>query len=48
MGTGRWRVGVDVGGTFTDVAVLDRRTAQVEILKVPTIPARIRKSSWRL
>jgi N-methylhydantoinase A len=39
MGTGRWRVGVDVGGTFTDVAVLDRRTAQVEILKVPTIPA---------
>jgi N-methylhydantoinase A len=39
MGTDRWRVGVDVGGTFTDVAVLDRRTGQVEILKVPTTPA---------
>ena len=39
MGTDRWRVGVDVGGTFTDVAVFDRRTAQVEILKVPTTPA---------
>lgn len=39
MGTDRWRVGVDVGGTFTDVAVLDRRTAQVTILKVPTTPS---------
>jgi N-methylhydantoinase A len=39
MGRNRWRVGVDVGGTFTDVAVLDRETSQVEILKVPTTPA---------
>ncbi|GAA5199985.1 hydantoinase/oxoprolinase family protein [Rugosimonospora acidiphila] len=39
MGRNRWRVGVDVGGTFTDVAVLDRDTSRVEILKVPTTPA---------
>lgn len=39
MGADRWRVGVDVGGTFTDVAVLDRQTGQVEILKVPTTPS---------
>ncbi|GIH17781.1 hydantoinase/oxoprolinase family protein [Rugosimonospora africana] len=39
MGRNRWRVGVDVGGTFTDVAVLDRQTSRVEILKVPTTPA---------
>lgn len=39
MGSNRWRVGVDVGGTFTDVAVFDRETGRVEILKVPTTPA---------
>ncbi|MBO0875363.1 MAG: hydantoinase/oxoprolinase family protein [Pseudonocardia sp.] len=39
MGRNRWRVGVDVGGTFTDVAVFDRETGRVEILKVPTTPA---------
>lgn len=39
MGSDRWRIGVDVGGTFTDVAVLDCETSQVKILKVPTTPA---------
>jgi Hydantoinase/oxoprolinase N-terminal region len=39
MGTDRWRANAGVGGTFTEVTVLDRRTAQVEILKVPTTPA---------
>lgn len=39
MGRNRWRVGVDVGGTFTDVAVLDRDSGKVDILKVPTTPA---------
>src|SRR5262245_42118413 len=34
----RWRVGVDVGGTFTDVAVVDQTTGQLEVLKVPTTP----------
>ena len=36
----RCRVGVDVGGTFTDVTVLDERTGQIrEVRKVPSNPA---------
>jgi N-methylhydantoinase A len=35
----RWRVGVDVGGTFTDVAVVDQATSQLHVLKVPTTPS---------
>lgn len=35
---GRWRVGVDVGGTFTDIAVLNADTGQVVVDKVPTTP----------
>jgi len=34
----RWRVGVDVGGTFTDVAILDPVSRAVEIYKIPTTP----------
>lgn len=33
-----WRVGVDVGGTFTDVAMVDEKTGNIEIAKVPTTP----------
>lgn len=36
--TGGLKVGVDVGGTFTDVCVYDRRTGDVRIAKVPTNP----------
>jgi N-methylhydantoinase A len=35
----RWRIGVDVGGTFTDVAVLNADTGDVLVDKVPTTPA---------
>jgi N-methylhydantoinase A len=43
MGIGRrigmsWRVGVDIGGTFTDVALVDEDTGQIGIAKVPTTP----------
>jgi N-methylhydantoinase A len=31
-------VGVDIGGTFTDVAVLDEGTGDVSVAKVPTTP----------
>lgn len=37
-GSKRWRVGVDVGGTFTDIAVLDSRTGALDVFKVPTTP----------
>lgn len=33
-----WRVGVDIGGTFTDVAVIDETTGHTGIAKVSTTP----------
>ena len=33
-----WRIGVDIGGTFTDVAVLDEDTGQAGVAKVLTTP----------
>ena len=33
-----WRVGVDIGGTFTDVAVIDEATGRTGIAKVSTTP----------
>ena len=36
----RHRIGIDVGGTFTDVTVLDEHTGQIrEVRKVPSNPA---------
>jgi N-methylhydantoinase A len=33
-----WRIGVDVGGTFTDFAVLNADTGALIVEKVPTTP----------
>ena len=33
------RVGVDVGGTFTDLILIDEHSAHIQIAKVPTTPA---------
>ena len=33
-----WRIGIDIGGTFTDVAVLDETSGRVGIAKVSTTP----------
>ena len=33
-----WRVGVDSGGTFTDVCVLDETSGEVRVWKVPSTP----------
>ena len=35
----RLRVAVDVGGTFTDVFVLDEDSGAVRVAKVPTTPS---------
>ncbi len=35
----RYRIGVDIGGTFTDVVVLDQQTGDVHLVKVPSVPA---------
>jgi len=34
-----WRIGVDVGGTFTDLAAVDDANGVVRLEKVPTTPA---------
>ena len=33
-----WRIGVDIGGTFTDVAVVDEEGATIGLVKAPTTP----------
>src|SRR5262245_3481523 len=33
-----WRVGVDIGGTFTDVVLADERGGRLTVTKVPTTP----------
>jgi len=33
-----WRIGIDIGGTFTDVALVDDASGQVGVTKVPTTP----------
>jgi N-methylhydantoinase A len=33
-----FRIGVDIGGTFTDLVVLDERAGEVRTLKVPSTP----------
>jgi len=34
-----WRLGIDVGGTFTDLALLDEGSGRLVIGKVPSVPA---------
>ncbi|HLQ34733.1 MAG TPA: hydantoinase/oxoprolinase family protein [Chloroflexota bacterium] len=34
-----WLVGIDIGGTFTDVAATDAETGRLHVTKVPSIPA---------
>ena len=33
-----WRIGVDIGGTFTDVAVVNEVSGEIGVVKVPTTP----------
>ena len=36
-----WRIGIDIGGTFTDVAMVDESTGAIEIAKVSTTPRHV-------
>jgi N-methylhydantoinase A len=38
-GDGHIRVGIDTGGTFTDVVAFDERTGELTVTKTPTTPA---------
>jgi N-methylhydantoinase A len=33
-----WRIGIDIGGTFTDVALVEEGTGHIAIVKLPTTP----------
>ena len=33
-----WRIGIDIGGTFTDVALVEEATGRIGIAKVLTTP----------
>ena len=33
-----WRIGVDIGGTFTDVVLVDEETGRIGLAKTPTTP----------
>ncbi|MEL7470528.1 MAG: hydantoinase/oxoprolinase family protein [Pseudomonadota bacterium] len=33
-----WRIGIDIGGTFTDVALVDESSGRIGVVKVPTTP----------
>ena len=35
----RYHLGIDIGGTFTDLSLFDRHTGQLIDLKTPTVPA---------
>src|SRR5262249_756038 len=34
-----WRIGIDIGGTFTDVALVEEQSGRIGVAKVPTTPA---------
>ena len=45
MSEGQLVVGVDVGGTFTDVFVLDEASGELRVAKVPSTTS---EASWAL
>jgi N-methylhydantoinase A len=39
MSASRWRVGIDIGGTFTDVVGMEIGSGKIHVTKVPSIPS---------
>ena len=42
-----WRIGVDIGGTFTDVALVEEASGRIGVAKVPTTPANLAEGVLR-
>ena len=42
-----WRIGVDIGGTFTDVALIDDASGAIGVAKVPTTPRNLAEGAIR-
>ncbi|MEM3844477.1 MAG: hydantoinase/oxoprolinase family protein [Candidatus Parvarchaeota archaeon] len=38
MMSGKYYIGIDIGGTFTDIVIFDSETKNVQILKLPSTP----------
>jgi N-methylhydantoinase A len=38
-----WRIGIDIGGTFTDVVLVDEETGRIGVAKTPTTPCDVTK-----
>ena len=38
MADSNWRIGIDIGGTFTDVALVEEGSGRIGVVKVPTTP----------
>ena len=41
MEDARYRLGVDIGGTFTDILVMDEQTGETFVLKTPSTPGSV-------
>ena len=42
-----YRLGIDIGGTFTDFSLLDEESGHIEVLKTPSIPASPERSVFQ-
>jgi len=36
-----WRIGIDIGGTFTDIVLVEEARGSIAIAKVPTTPKNV-------
>jgi N-methylhydantoinase A/oxoprolinase/acetone carboxylase beta subunit len=45
--TFKYRLGVDIGGTFTDATLINETTGEVRVGKVPSTPKDPSLGSWR-
>ena len=42
------RIGIDIGGTFTDICIMDELTGEVRVAKTPSTAFRAKKQKTKL